>query len=89
VISAEAVPRAKKLLKLEVDVGERRTIVAGIAGKYDPDDLVGRQVIILANLKPAKLMGIKSNGMALAAVDGEILSLAAPDREMKPGTPLR
>ncbi len=89
VISAEPVPRAKKLLKLEVDVGERRTIVAGIAGKYDPDDIVGRQVILLANLKPAKLMGIKSNGMALAAADGEILSLATPDREMKPGTPLR
>ncbi|MGB6012714.1 MAG: methionine--tRNA ligase, partial [Desulfobacterales bacterium] len=63
VIHAEAIPRAKKMLKLEVDLGEKKTIVAGISGSYSPEELVGRQVIVVANLKPSKLMGILSNGM--------------------------
>ena len=69
VIHAETIPRAKKLLKLEVDMGERRTIVAGISETYSPEDLEGKQVVVVANLKPAKLMGILSNGMLLAAVE--------------------
>lgn len=88
VIQAEAIPRAKKLLKLELDVGERRTVVAGIATQYKPEELVGRQVIIVANLKPAKLMGVLSQGMVLAVVDGKEVSLTAPDRSVPPGTPL-
>ena len=86
VIKAEAIPKAKKLLKLEVDMGERRTIVAGIASFYRPEDLVGRQVIIVANLKPAKLMGIESQGMLLAAVDGERCALPGLDKTSRPGT---
>ncbi len=89
VLHAEPVPRADRLIRLEVDCGERRTIVAGIAKHYDPADLVGRQVIIVANLKPAKLMGVLSQGMLLAASRGKSLALLTPDREMKPGTPIR
>lgn len=89
VIKAEIIPRAKKLLKLEVDMGEVRTIVAGIANDYKPEDLVGKQVIVVANLKPAKLMGILSNGMLLAAVEDGKSSVATLDREVKPGTSLR
>jgi methionyl-tRNA synthetase len=68
VIAAEAVPKSKKLIKLQVDLGnEERTILAGIAEAYQPESLVGRTIVIVANLKPAKLMGIESNGMVLAA----------------------
>ncbi len=68
ILTAEAVPKSKKLVKLHVDLGtEERTIVAGIAEAYAPESLVGRQIVIVANLKPAKLMGIESNGMVLAA----------------------
>ena len=68
VITAEAVPKSKKLIKLQVDLGtEQRTILAGIAEAYQPETLVGRSIVIVANLKPAKLMGIESNGMVLAA----------------------
>jgi methionyl-tRNA synthetase len=68
VISAENVPKSKKLIKLHVDLGnEQRTILAGIAEAYQPEALVGRTIVVVANLKPAKLMGIESNGMVLAA----------------------
>jgi methionyl-tRNA synthetase len=68
VLAAERVPKSNKLLKLQVDVGsEQRTVVAGIAEAYEPDALVGRTIVIVFNLKPAKLMGIESNGMVLAA----------------------
>lgn len=68
ILEAEAVPKSKKLIKLTVDVGtERRTILAGIAEAYQPEELVGKTIAIVANLKPAKLMGIESNGMVLAA----------------------
>ena len=68
VLTAEAVPKSKKLIKLQVDLGtEQRTILAGIAEAYQPESLVGRTIVIVANLKPAKLMGIESNGMVLAA----------------------
>ena len=68
VLTAERVPKSKKLMQLRIDAGtEERTIVAGIAEAYEPDALVGRLIVIVANLKPAKLMGIESNGMVLAA----------------------
>ena len=89
VLRAEMIPRAKKLLKIEVDLGQKRTIVAGIAAKYAPEDLVGKQVIIVANLKPAKLMGILSNGMLIAAVDDSGPTFATLEKPVKPGTPLR
>jgi len=88
IIRAEAIPRAKKMLKLEVDLGEKKTIVAGISGSYSPEELVGRQVIVVANLKPAKLMGILSNGMLLAAVEGDACTIATLDKKVKPGTPI-
>ncbi|HKO58403.1 MAG TPA: methionine--tRNA ligase [Thermoanaerobaculia bacterium] len=82
--AAERVPKSKKLLKLTVFTGEdERTIVAGIGSKYAPEELVGRKIIIVANLQPAKLMGVESNGMVLAAeLNGEP-SLLSVD----PGTP--
>jgi methionyl-tRNA synthetase len=90
VISAEKVAKADKLLKLEVDIGhETRTVVAGIARLYAPEDLVGKTVILVANLKPAKLMGIRSEGMVLAAVDGKDGSVAVIDRPVPPGTRLK
>lgn len=74
VVTAERVPKSKKLIKLEVDLGsEVRVVVAGIAGAYEPEALVGRTVVVVANLKPAKLMGVESNGMVLAAsLEGDV-----------------
>ncbi len=88
VTRAEPVPRAKKLLKLEVDLGEKRTIVAGLAESYEPQDLIGKQIILLANLKPVKIMGILSNGMMLAAVDKDKkqMAIATVDKKVPPGT---
>jgi methionyl-tRNA synthetase len=72
IISAENVKKSKKLLKLQVDIGtEKRQILAGIAEHYKPEDLVGKIVIVVANLKPAKLMGLESQGMMLAASDAD------------------
>jgi methionyl-tRNA synthetase len=88
VLSAQAVPRANKLLQLEVSLGEKRTIVSGIAGSYAPEDLVGKQVIVVANLKPAKLMGVLSRGMLIAATDDAGVTVATLDKSVTPGTPL-
>ncbi len=88
--AAERVQGSKKLLKITVDLGtETRTVVAGIADAYAPEDLIGRQVIVVTNLKPAKLMGVESNGMILAAsVDGKpvLVSIIAP---VPNGTPVK
>jgi methionyl-tRNA synthetase len=91
VLDAEAVPKSKKLLKLTVDAGtEQRTIVAGIAGAYQPEQLIGRTVVIVANLKPAKLMGVESQGMVLAAgPEGQPPTLIACDESIPPGTRVR
>jgi methionyl-tRNA synthetase len=90
VLEAEAVPKSKKLIRLRVDVGsEERTIVAGIAEGYAPEQLVGRSIVIVANLKPAKLMGIESNGMVLAASPDGPPSLLAVDAAIPPGTRVR
>ncbi len=89
VLSAEPLPKAKKLLKLEIDCGERRTIVAGIAEHYRPEELVGRQVIVIANLKPAKLMGFVSQGMLLAAGGEQGPVLVAPVKPVPPGSALK
>jgi methionyl-tRNA synthetase len=91
VLTAEKVEKSKKLLKLTVDVGtEHRTLVAGIAEAYEPDALVGRTVVIVFNLKPAKLMGIESNGMVLAASpDGGKPTVVSFDVPPDPGTRVR
>ncbi len=89
--AAEAVKKSNKLLKLTVDVGEEspRTIVAGMAKAYKPEEMVGRQVVIVANLAPAKLMGIESNGMVLAAEEGGLPVLLKPSAPVPNGTRVR
>jgi methionyl-tRNA synthetase len=91
VLTAEKVPNSRKLLKLSVDVGtEQRTLVAGISEAYEPEALVGRTIVIVFNLKPAKLMGIESNGMVLAASpDGGKPVLVGFDQEMPAGARVR
>jgi methionyl-tRNA synthetase len=91
VLAAAAVPKKDKLLHLQVDLGEAnpRSIVAGIALAYKPDDLVGKQVIVVANLAPRKLGGLVSEGMILAGGDEEILGLSGLDRDAPPGTRVR
>ena len=83
---AEPIPGSKKLLKLIVDIGEERTIVAGLATDYQVDELRNKQVIVLANLKPVKLMGVESQGMILAAEDEGKVYLLLPDKESNPGS---
>ena len=90
VIEAEAIPKSSKLLKLQVDIGnEQQTVVAGIASDYRPEELVGKTLIIVANLAPVKLMGVKSQGMILAAEGKDRLVLAAFDGEVDPGVPAK
>jgi methionyl-tRNA synthetase len=89
VVHAAPIPKAKKLLKLEVDMGQKRTLVAGIAEKYTAEEMIGKQVIVVANLKPAKLMGVVSNGMLLAAVDDSGPTLATLEKPVEPGKPLK
>jgi methionyl-tRNA synthetase len=90
VLSAERVPKSEKLLKLQVSIGsEQRQIVAGIGKKYEPEALVGKTIIVVANLKPAKLMGIESQGMVLAAGDSEVRGLATILEEVDPGTKVK
>jgi methionyl-tRNA synthetase len=88
IVKAEEVPKSKKLLLLQVDVGEAspRQIVAGIKEWYAPEDLVGTQACVVANLKPAKLMGLRSEGMLLAAKDDSGLSLLRPEASKQSGT---
>ncbi len=87
ILSAERVEKSDKLMKLKVDIGtEIRQVVAGIGKNYAPEDLVGKAVVIVTNLKPAKLMGIESQGMLLAASSGESLAVVTLDREIKPGS---
>jgi methionyl-tRNA synthetase len=92
IVAAEAVPKAKKLYKLTVDLGPgeaQRQVVAGIAESYAPDALVGKQVIFVANLKPATIRGVESQGMILAAGGEQVLALSALDRDVPPGTKVR
>jgi methionyl-tRNA synthetase len=90
VLSAERVPKSEKLIKLQVSLGtEQRQIVAGIGKKYEPDALVGKTIVIVANLKPAKLMGIESQGMVLAAGDTDVRGLLTIHEEVDPGTKVK
>lgn len=86
VVSAERVAGAEKLVKMQVDTGdEKRQLVAGIARDYLPEKLVGKTIIVAANLKPKKVFGIESQGMLLAVEDEKGISLLTTDRETKPG----
>lgn len=89
ILAAELVPKSNKLVKLRIDIGEERSIVAGIGKDYKPEELVGKSIIVVANLKPAKLMGVESHGMLLAT-DGVVgLTLLGFDREPKTGAKVR
>jgi methionyl-tRNA synthetase len=90
VLDAEPVPKSKKLLKLTVKLAdETRTIVAGIAEHYRPEDLRGRKIAVVANLEPATLMGVESNGMVLAGSEGATLALLTLDRDLPAGAKVR
>jgi methionine--tRNA ligase beta chain len=89
VLSAEPIRGSDKLFKLVVDAGaEQRQIVSGIADTYTPGELVGKSIVIVANLEPKRLRGVESQGMLLAA-DGERPILLLPERDVPPGTPVR
>jgi len=86
ILEAEKVKKSKKLIKLKVDLGtEQRQVLAGIAEAYEPEQLIGRTVILVANLKPAKLMGLESQGMILAGSDDQTLILGGFDGDLPPG----
>ncbi len=90
VLSAERVKKSEKLIRLEVDTGEQRQIVAGIGNAYAPEELVGRKIAVVTNLQPAKLMGVESQGMLLAATgaDGKPVFLT-PERDVEPGSRIK
>ena len=84
VVACEPVPKAKKLLKLQIDLGyEKRQVVSGIAKFYKPEDLIGKKLIVVANLAPATLCGVESQGMLLASGETEVRVVF-----LDPGTPL-
>ncbi len=86
IVKVEAVEGSDKLYKLEVDLGrEKRVVVAGIRKYYEPGDLLGKQVVVVANLKPKVIKGIPSQGMILAADDGKTVALLRPDRKVENG----
>lgn len=91
--AAEPVPKSNKLLKLQLDLGPlgKRQILSGIAKFYTPETLIGKKIIVVANLKPAKLMGIESQGMLLAASsdDGSSLIIVDPGQSMPEGSVVR
>ncbi|MCX5850168.1 MAG: methionine--tRNA ligase [Deltaproteobacteria bacterium] len=89
ILAAESVPKSNKLLKLKIDIGEERTIVAGIGKDYTPAELIGRKIVVVANLKPAKLMGVESYGMLLATDTDKGLTVLTFDREAQTGGKIR
>jgi methionyl-tRNA synthetase len=90
VLQAERVEGSSKLIKMQVDTGEGRQIVAGIGKSYAPEDLSGKNIVVVTNLKPAKLMGVESHGMLLAATDSNgVLSILTPEKEIKEGAQIK
>ena len=84
--SAEPHPNADKLMVLQIDLGtEQRQILAGIRNHYTPEELIGRQIVVVANLEPAKLRGLESQGMLLAASDEGRVIILAPDKTVQLG----
>jgi len=87
ILSVEDHPNADKLYVIQVDLGdEKRQTVAGLKGHYKPEELAGRCVVVVANLQPAKLRGVESQGMLLACQDGDAVRILQPDREATPGS---
>ncbi len=91
ILEAEKVAGSEKLLKLKVDIGsEIRQIVAGISQFYEPEKLIGREIVVVANLEPRTLKGIESQGMLLAASDAELGAvILSPEKEVTPGSEVR
>jgi len=90
ICSAEKIEKAKKLLLLQVDIGtEKRQVIAGIATLYAPEDLIGKEVVVIVNLQPATIMGIESQGMLLAAGGKKVLALATFQETIPPGSTIR
>lgn len=90
IVAAERIERSEKLLRLQVDLGNtQRQIIAGIGARYQPDQLIGRAIIIVANLEPRAIMGFESQGMLLAANSAEGPVLLAPDQETPAGSPIQ
>jgi len=84
ILDAEAVDGSEKLLKIQIDLGqEKRQLLAGIAQFYSCEDLIGKQIVIVANLEPRKMMGFESQGMLLATGDNPVLLI--PDKQVNPG----
>jgi len=86
ILNVEEILNADKLYKLEIDIGEKRTIVAGIKKDYSKEELKGKSCVVLANLQPKKLRGVESRGMILAAVDGEKVVLLSPEKKVRAGS---
>jgi methionyl-tRNA synthetase len=87
--AAERVPKADRLVRLEVSLGEEaRQIVAGIGEQYSPEELVGKQVVMITNLKPATIRGVRSEGMLLAAIDDKRTVLVRPETDVPSGSPV-
>lgn len=92
IISAERVEGSEKLLKLQVDFGEigERQVLSGIAKSYEPESLIGKEMVFITNLEPRQMMGMESNGMILAAVDSEGKPVVlVPEKEVPPGSGIR
>jgi methionyl-tRNA synthetase len=90
VLDAKRVEGSNKLIAMKVDTGEERQIVAGIGKAYTPEGLIGRSIVVVTNLQPAKLMGIESQGMLLAASDDEGRPvIIVPEREIKEGSKIK
>lgn len=91
VLAEEPHPNADRLLVLRIDLGdEQRQLVAGIRAHYQPGELVGKQIVVVANLEPAKLRGIESQGMLLAASDAEgKLAIVSPEKAISPGAKVK
>lgn len=89
VVAAERIPKTDKLLKMDVDTGcETRTIIAGIAEHYTTEELIGKDIVLLANLQPVRIRGVESRGMLMAAIDGDNgnVVILTPDRPVSPGS---
>lgn len=90
VVEAKLHPNADRLLVLTLEAGSvRKEVVAGIALHYRPEELVGKQVVLVDNMEPAVIRGVTSSGMVLAAQDGQTLSLVVPERPVTPGSTVR
>jgi len=90
VVSAERVKKSDKLIRLQVNTGEERQIVAGIGKAYGPEDLIGKKIVVVTNLQPAKLMGVESHGMLLAATDADgVPVILMPEKDVEEGSKIK